>query len=227
MSEKITIIIPVFNEINYIETILKRVNLQKKNFNIQIIVSDDASYDGTYEFLKNNQNLYDHLVKGCNNEGKGSAIKRAIDYIEGDITIIQDADLEYNPEDYKNLLRPFTDLDADVVYGNRFAVKDYQRVHMFSHKIANAIITTATNFFTNVNFSDVETGYKCFNTKILKSITLAERSFGFEIEITKKICKLKTKIFEVPVSYNGRSYAEGKKIRFKDALRALYCIFRY
>jgi glycosyltransferase involved in cell wall biosynthesis len=226
MNKKISIIIPVFNEIKYIENILKRVNFQKNKFNIQIIVSDDGSDDGTYEFLKNNQNLYDHLVKG-HNEGKGSAIKRAIDYIEGEITIIQDADLEYNPEDYKNLLLPFTDLDADVVYGNRFSATNYQRVHMFSHKIANVIITIATNFFTNVNFSDVETGYKCFKSKILKSITLNECSFGFEIEITKKICKLNVKIFEVPVSYNGRSYAEGKKIRFKDALRALYCILRY
>ena len=227
MNKIISIIIPVFNEINYIETVLTRVNLQKKNFNIQIIVSDDCSNDGTYELLLNNKNLYDKLIKSDSNKGKGAAIKSAINYIDGDITIIQDADLEYNPADYKDLLVPFRDLDADVVYGNRFSGKNFQRVHMFSHKIANTIITFATNIFTNVNFSDVETGYKCFKSKILKNIILDELSFGFEIEITKKICKLNAKIFEVPISYNGRSYDEGKKIRFKDALRALYCVIKY
>jgi glycosyltransferase involved in cell wall biosynthesis len=227
MNKTVTVIIPVFNEINYIETILKRVNLQKKNFNIQIIVSDDASNDGTYDFLLSNKNLYDKLIRSINNEGKGAAIRKAADYIKNDITIIQDADLEYNPEDYEDLLKPFIDLDADVVYGNRFSSKNFQRVHMFSHKIANTIITNMTNLFTNVNFSDVETGYKCFKTKILKSIKLRELSFGFEIEITKKICKLQCKIFEVPISYNGRSYSEGKKIKLKDALRAFYCILRY
>jgi glycosyltransferase involved in cell wall biosynthesis len=227
MNKTVTVIIPVFNEINYIETILKRVNLQKKKFNIQIIVSDDASNDGTYDFLLSNKNLYDKLIRSINNEGKGAAIRKAADYIKNDITIIQDADLEYNPEDYEDLLKPFIDLDADVVYGNRFSSKNFQRVHMFSHKIANTIITNMTNLFTNVNFSDVETGYKCFKTKILKSIKLRELSFGFEIEITKKICKLQCKIFEVPISYNGRSYSEGKKIKLKDALRAFYCILRY
>jgi|688.fasta_scaffold266392_2 glycosyltransferase involved in cell wall biosynthesis len=227
MNKTVTVIIPVFNEINYIETILKRVNHQKKKFNIQIIVSDDASNDGTYDFLLSNKNLYDKLIRSINNEGKGAAIRKAADYIKNDITIIQDADLEYNPEDYEDLLKPFIDLDADVVYGNRFSSKNFQRVHMFTHKIANTIITNMTNLFTNVNFSDVETGYKCFKTKILKSIKLRELSFGFEIEITKKICKLQCKIFEVPISYNGRSYSEGKKIKLKDALRAFYCILRY
>ena len=227
MNKTITVIIPVFNEINYIGTILKRVNLQKKKFNIQIIVSDDASNDGTYDFLLSNKNLYDKLIRSINNQGKGAAIRKATDYIQNDITIIQDADLEYNPEDYKDLLKPFIDLDADVVYGNRFSSKNFQRVHMFSHKIANKVITNMTNLFTNVNFSDVETGYKCFKSKILKSIKLRELSFGFEIEITKKVCKLQCKIFEVPINYNGRSYSEGKKIKFKDALRAFYCILRY
>lgn len=227
MNKTITVIIPVFNEINYIGTVLKRVNLQKKKFNIQIIVSDDASNDGTYDFLLSNKNLYDKLIRSINNEGKGAAIRKATDYIQNDITIIQDADLEYNPDDYEDLLKPFIDLDADVVYGNRFSSKNFQRVHMFSHKIANTIITIMTNLFTNVNFSDVETGYKCFKSKILKSIKLRELSFGFEIEITKKICKLQCKIFEVPISYNGRSYFEGKKIKLKDALRAFYCILRY
>jgi len=227
MDKKLSIIIPVFNEINYIEVILKKVNLQKKKFDMQIIVSDDCSNDGTYEFLLNNKHLYNQLVKGESNKGKGAAIKRAMNFIDGDITIIQDADLEYNPEDYKNLLLPFYRLDADVVYGNRFSGKNYQRVHLFSHKIANKIITLATNFFTNINFSDVETGYKCFKTKIFKNILLNETSFGFEIEITKKISKLNAKIFEVPISYNGRNYNEGKKIRFKDALRALYCVLKY
>lgn len=226
-NKKISIIIPVFNEINFIKKILQLVNLQKKNFNIQIIVSDDGSNDGTYEFLNTNKNLYDNLIRSEKNKGKGSAIKKAMSFINGDIVIIQDADLEYNPADYKNILIPFTESEADVVYGNRFANNNYQRLHFFSHKIANIIITLIVNFVTNINFSDVECGFKAFKAEIFKSILLKEKSFGFEIEITKKISKLNLKIFQAPVSYNGRNYSEGKKIKFKDALRAIYCIFKY
>jgi glycosyltransferase involved in cell wall biosynthesis len=226
-NTNISIIIPVFNEINFIGKILQLVNLQKKFFNIQIIVSDDGSNDGTYEFLNINKKLYDNLIRSEKNKGKGFAIKKAMPFINGDIVIIQDADLEYNPADYKNILTPFTESGADVVYGNRFANNNYQRLHFFSHKIANIIITLIVNFVTNINFSDVECGFKAFKAEIFKSILLNEKSFGFEIEITKKISKLNLKIFQAPVSYNGRNYSEGKKIKFKDALRAIYCIFRY
>jgi glycosyltransferase involved in cell wall biosynthesis len=177
--------------------------------------------------LNINKKLYDNLIRSEKNKGKGFAIKKAMPFINGDIVIIQDADLEYNPADYKNILTPFTESGADVVYGNRFANNNYQRLHFFSHKIANIIITLIVNFVTNINFSDVECGFKAFKAEIFKSILLNEKSFGFEIEITKKISKLNLKIFQAPVSYNGRNYSEGKKIKFKDALRAIYCIFRY
>lgn len=227
LTIKISIIIPVFNEKDYIETLLNYVNLKKKELNLQIVVSDDGSFDGTYDFLINNKNLYDNLVRSDNNDGKGSAIKKALLCVDGDITIIQDADLEYSPNDYNKLINPFKFLGADVVYGNRFSNHEFERLHYFSHKIANLFFTVLVNCLTNINFSDVECGYKAFKTSVLKSIPLREKSFGFEIEITKKISRLNLKIFQVPVSYNGRSYSEGKKIKFIDALRALYCIFRY
>ena len=224
---KVSIIIPVFNEINFIEEVLKKVNLKKKQLNLQIIVSDDGSNDGTENFLKNNKNLFDNLVRSENNEGKGSAIKKALLYSDGDVIIIQDSDLEYDPNDYDKILQPFIFSNADVVYGNRFCNNKFERVHYFSHRIANFALTTLVNFFTNINFSDVECGFKAFKTSVLKNISLFEKSFGFEIEVTKKISKLNLKIFQVPVSYNGRSYSEGKKIKFIDALRALYCVVRY
>ena len=227
MNDKITIIIPCFNEKNSISEILKKVNDQKKDLNLQIIVSDDGSNDGTYEFLLNNEFLYDDLIRNNTNSGKGFAIKKAIDKIKGDIVIIQDADLEYSPTEYKRLIFPILELDADITYGNRFSNYSYERLHYFSHRIANFLLTLLVNIFTNVNFRDVECGFKVFKTDILKSIIIHEKSFGFEIEITKKICKRGCKIFQVPVSYNGRSYSDGKKIKLKDAFRALYCVLRY
>jgi glycosyltransferase involved in cell wall biosynthesis len=224
---KTSIIIPVFNEFNYIETILNKINIEKKNLNLEIIVSDDGSNDGTEKFLESNTHLYDLITTSKLNQGKGNAINNALHLASGEITIIQDADLEYDPKDYVKFLKVFREVNADVVYGNRFNNNEYERLHYFSHKIANTIITLLVNCITNINFSDVECGLKAFKTKILKEINLKEKSFGFEIEITKKIVKKKMKIFQVPVNYNGRSYSEGKKIKLKDAFRALYCIFKY
>jgi glycosyltransferase involved in cell wall biosynthesis len=224
---KISIIIPVFNEVNYIETILNKINIEKRNLNLQIIVSDDGSNDGTEKFLESNTHLFDLITTSKLNQGKGSAINKALHLASGEITIIQDADLEYDPKDYVKLLKVFKEVNADAVYGNRFNNNDYERLHYFSHKIANLIITLLVNCITNINFSDVECGLKAFKTEILKEIDLKEKSFGFEIEITKKIVKKKLNIFQVPVSYNGRSYFEGKKIKLKDAFRAIYCIFKY
>jgi glycosyltransferase involved in cell wall biosynthesis len=224
----VSIIIPVYNEKNYIIKTLNRVNEKKKIIDLEIIVSDDCSDDGTLEILKENKHLYDKLVTSNKNLGKGSAISNSLSFINGDITIIQDADLEYNPEDYKKLIYPFVNLEADVVYGNRFGSSNYQRLHYFYNKIANKIITLITCFITNINFSDVEVGYKAFKSEILRKIKIEEKSFGFEIEITKKISKIKNiKIFEVPINYAGRSLEEGKKIRLKDAFTAIYCIFKY
>jgi len=225
---KVSVIIPVYNEKDYIVEILNRVNKQKKTIDLEIIVSDDCSNDGTLEILKENPNLYDCLITASKNQGKGSAITQSISKVNGDVIIIQDADLEYNPKDYSKLIFPFLELGADVVYGNRFVNDGYQRLHYFLNKVANKIISLTTSLITNINFSDVETGYKAFRTDIIKEIKIKEKSFGFEIEITKKISKIKNiKIFEVPINYNGRSFEEGKKIRLKDAFVAIYCIFRY
>ena len=224
---KISVIIPCFNEENTIIEILKKVNNQKKNFDIEIIISDDGSTDSTINLLEKNAELYDELVKNKNNSGKGSAIKKGLELTKGDIIIFQDADLEYDPNDYTKLIKPFLESQADVVYGSRFLGSSAQRVIYYSHRVANFLITTLVNIFTNINYTDVETGYKVFRKSILDTIDLKEKSFGIEIETTMKISKLNPKIFEVCISYNGRTYAEGKKITFKDGLIAIWLIFKY
>ena len=224
---KISVIIPCFNEENSIIQILKKVNLQKSNYDIEIIVSDDGSTDDTISLLKKNPLLYDKLVESKNNLGKGSALKKGIEISEGEIILFQDADLEYDPQDYKKLISPFISNNADVVYGSRFQGSSAHRLIYFTHRIANAILTIFVNFLTNINFSDVETGYKVFRKSLLDKINLEEKSFGIEIEITMKLAKLKPKIFEVGISYNGRTYAEGKKISVKDGIIAMYLIIKY
>ena len=224
---KISVILPCFNEENTIVEILKKVNQQKKKFDIEVIISDDGSTDRTINLLDENVDLYDKLVKNKNNLGKGSAIKKGLEIAEGDIIIFQDADLEYDPNDYRKLIKPFLENQADVVYGSRFLGSSAQRVIYYSHRVANFLITTLVNIFTNINYTDVETGYKIFRKSILDSIDLKENSFGIEIETTMKISKLNPKIFEVGISYNGRTYAEGKKITFKDGLIAIWLVFKY
>ncbi|WP_440613968.1 glycosyltransferase family 2 protein [Candidatus Pelagibacter sp. HIMB1748] len=224
---KITIIIPCYNEENTIIEILKKVNLQKKNFDLEIIVSDDGSNDKTIQLLKENKNFFDKLILGKENRGKGAALKEAIKISTGEIIIFQDSDLEYDPEDYKKLIKPFINNQADVVYGSRFMGSSAHRLIYYSHRAANFFLTNLVNIFTNINFTDVETGYKVFRKSTLKKLTLNENSFGIEIELTMKISKMKLKIFEVGISYNGRSYEEGKKIKFRDGLMAVYLIFKY
>jgi glycosyltransferase involved in cell wall biosynthesis len=224
---KISVIIPCFNEENTIIEILKKVNKQKKNFDIEVIISDDGSTDRTINLLDENIDLYDKLVKNKNNLGKGSAIKKGLEITKGDIIIFQDADLEYDPNDYVKLIKPFIENQADVVYGSRFLGSSAQRVIYYSHRVANFLITSLVNIFTNINYTDVETGYKVFRKSILDSIDLKENSFGIEIETTMKISKLNPKIFEVGISYNGRTYSEGKKITFKDGLIAVWLVFKY
>ena len=222
-----TIIIPCFNEFKTIELILERV---KKNISTEdnIIVVDDGSHDGTKEYLESISDKNIDVKFHDINQGKGQAIQTALSGNLNEIIIIQDADLEYNPNDYKLLLKPFEETNADVVYGSRFiGTNDYVRVHLFWHYLANKILTFICNIFTNLNMTDMETGYKSFKKDAIQSIKLNEKSFGIEPEITVKLAKKKFKFYEVPISYAGRSYDEGKKIGFKDAVRAIYCIFRY
>ena len=229
---KLSIIIPCFNEKRTIGIILERINKSLKNYqisNYEIIIVDDSSSDGTRNILKDFENkekinLYFHET----NLGKGAAIQTALKYITGDITIIQDADLEYDPFDYNKLLVPFFEANADVVYGSRFlGGGKYVRIHFFWHYLANKILTFICNLFINLNLTDMETGYKVFKTSSLKSIKLVEKTFSFEPEVTIKLSKKNYKFFEVPITYNGRSYEEGKKIGLKDAFIALKTIIFY
>ena len=229
---KLSIIIPCFNEKKTIEKILARADQSLKKYNIlnyEILIVDDSSNDGTIEILKNltkndKIKVYFHEV----NLGKGAAIHTGLKYATGDITMIQDADLEYDPLDYEKLLRPFFEANADIVYGSRFlGGGKYVRIHFFWHYLANKILTFICNLFVNLNLSDMETGYKVFKTSALKSIKLKEQTFSFEPEVTIKLSKKKFKFFEVPITYNGRSYEEGKKIGLKDAFIALKTIIYY
>jgi len=231
-SFRLSIIIPCYNEKSTIKIILKRVEESLKNsqiLNYEIIIVDDLSNDGTKEILKeiNNQeklNVYFH----DKNLGKGAAIQTALKYSSGDIILIQDADLEYDPRDYDKLLTPFFEANADVVYGSRFlGGGKYVRIHFFWHYLANKILTFICNLFINLNLSDMETGYKVFKSVVLKSIKLKENTFSFEPEVTIKLSKKNYKFFEVPITYNGRSYEEGKKIGLKDAFIALKTIILY
>ena len=229
---KLSVIIPCYNEKQTIGAILKKViqSLQNYKFlNYEILIIDDHSNDGTDRTLKDLSqeekiNVYFHE----RNLGKGAAIQTALQYVTGDLIIIQDADLEYDPYDYNKLLLPFFETNADVVYGSRFlGGGKYVRIHFFWHYMANKILTFICNLFINLNLTDMETGYKVFRTEALKNISLKEKSFSFEPEVTIKLSKKNYKFFEVPITYNGRSYQEGKKIRLKDAFIALKTIVLY
>jgi len=229
---KLSVVIPCYNEKQTIGAILKKVIQSLKNYkflNYEILIIDDHSKDGTDKILKDLSqeekiNVYFHE----RNLGKGAAIQTALQYVTGDLIIIQDADLEYDPFDYNKLLLPFFETNADVVYGSRFlGGGKYVRIHFFWHYIANKILTFICNLFINLNLTDMETGYKVFKTEALKNISLKEKTFSFEPEVTIKLSKKNYKFFEVPITYNGRSYQEGKKIGLKDAFIALKTIILY
>jgi len=224
---KISIIIPCFNEVKTIIKIIDKVKNFTK-YKTEIIIVDDGSYDGTQDLLKNLNDLNIKIIFHRKNFGKGMAIKSALELVTGDLILIQDADLEYDPVNYDNLLKPFYETDADVVYGSRFlGGGNYVRIHFFWHYIANKILTFFCNVITNLNMTDMETGYKVFRSSALKSISIYESSFAVEPEITIKLARKKFKFFEVPISYNGRSYEEGKKIRLKDAFIGIFCLIKY
>lgn len=224
---KISIIIPVFNEERYILEILKKVNLQKKNYNLEIIISDDASTDKTIELIKQNTHLYDKLIENKENCGKGAAIINSLNEVNGEYLLIQDADLEYDPSDYEKLFLPALKFNADVVFGSRFQGGGAKRILYFKNRFANFTLSLLVSILTNINFSDVETGYKLVRSEIFKSLKLSEKTFAIEIEIVMKLARKNLKFFEVGISYNGRTYEEGKKISFKDGIIALYKIFYY
>ena len=226
-SIKISIIIPCYNEEKYISTVLKSINKQRKLYNLEIIVVDDGSKDKTQEILKKNKRIIDKIVTKKKNEGKGSAIIEGLNYSTGKYTLIQDADLEYSPSDYTKIFYPLFKYNADAVYGSRFISNEARRIIYFKNELANKFLTYISNIASGLNLSDVEVGYKVFKTSIIKSLNLKEKSFGFEIEATMKLAKKNYKIFEVGISYNGRTYTEGKKIRTIDGILALFYIFKY
>ena len=223
----ITIIIPCYNEVKTIEIIVNKI-LKLNKYEFEIIIVDDYSIDGTREILKDKlSNKVSLIIYNEKNYGKGYCIRKGIERSNGNIILIQDADLEYDPQDYPKLINPIINNYADVVYGSRFVGGDEKRVLFFWHTLANKILTLISNIFSNLNLTDMECGYKVFRSDVLKKITLNQNRFGFEPEITAKISKMNIRIFEVGVSYFGRTYSEGKKITYKDAFNALYCIIIY
>ena len=224
---KLSIIIPCYNECHTIEKIIDRVNNQE-TFNKEIIVIDDCSTDGTKEILLSLKDTkVDLLIGNDKNYGKGYSIKKGIEAATGDLILIQDADLEYDPNDYEKLIKPIIHGEADVVYGSRFVGSDQKRVLFFWHALGNKFLTLLSNMCTNLNLTDMECCYKVFKSKVIKDINIKENRFGFEPEITAKIAKKDLKIFEVGIKYFGRKYSDGKKITWIDGFRAIYCIIFY
>jgi glycosyltransferase involved in cell wall biosynthesis len=223
----LSVLIPCFNEKNTIERIVGKIN-KLENLNIEIIIIDDNSIDGTREILKNEiKNQVSQIIFNEENHGKGYCVKKGIEAATGDIILIQDADLEYDPKEYFKLIKPINDGNADVVYGSRFIGGDERRILFFWHTVANKLLTFLSNMFTNLNLTDMETCYKVFKKDLMQRIDLKEKGFGFDPEITAKLAKQKPKIYEVGISYFGRTYEEGKKINFKDAFIVLKCIIIY
>ncbi|MGB9735153.1 MAG: glycosyltransferase family 2 protein [bacterium] len=225
---KLSVVIPVYNEKDTIEHILSRVkDARVYNLEKEIIVVDDCSTDGTRDILRQYNGSGIKIFYHDKNRGKGAALRTGFGKVTGDLVIIQDADLEYDPSDYEKLLKPLIEGKADVVYGSRFMGGEPHRVIYFWHYIGNKFLTMFSNMFTNLNLTDMETCYKVFRKEVLDRIKIEEDRFGFEPEITAKVSMLDVRIYEVGISYSGRSYAEGKKIGVKDGFRTLYVIIKY
>ena len=224
---KLSVIIPCFNEANTIGAVVEAVRKAPYDHK-EIIVVDDGSTDGTRERLQNDiAASVDKVIYHEKNRGKGAALRSGIGAATGEVVLIQDADLEYDPNEYPILLGPILDNKADVVFGSRFITNRPHRVLYFWHSVGNGLLTFLSNMLTNLNLTDMETCYKAFKREIIQSVTIEEDRFGFEPEITAKIAKKKCRIYEVGISYYGRTYQEGKKIGWKDGIRAIYCILKY
>lgn len=225
---KVSIIIPVFNEEKTIVMAINSVLAAKlPGIAKEVIVVDDGSTDKTWSKIKRIKSNFVKAIKVVTNSGKGAAIKLALEKITGDVVIIQDADLEYNPDDYPMLLRPIIENKADVVFGSRFVSGQSRRVMYFWHSVVNVFLTFISNMLTNINLTDMETGYKVFTSAVANKLDIREKRFGFEPEFTAKVAKMKCRIFEVGISYSGRSYEEGKKINWQDGVWALWCLIKY
>jgi glycosyltransferase involved in cell wall biosynthesis len=233
INKHLSVIIPAYNESSTIVDILQRVaGLVIPGIELEIIIVNDYSTDDTRtlveKFIAEHSDKNIKLLNQEKNQGKGAAIHRGIDMASGDYLVIQDADLEYDPEEYRDLLKPMLNGQADVVYGSRFMGEKPHRILFFWHSIGNKMLTTLSNTLTNLNLTDMETCYKLFKTEIIKKIDLREKRFGFEPEVTAKISRVPgIRIYEVGISYYGRTYTEGKKINWKDGFHAIFCILKY
>ena len=227
MNTVLSVVVPAYNEAKTITSVLERVLAQPSV--MEVIVVDDCSTDGTWELLQTlaAPNPKIRIKRHSHNEGKGAALRTGISLATAPYVIIQDADLEYDPSEYPILLQPLLENRADVVFGSRFMGSQAHRVLYFWHSVGNTALTLLSNMFTNLNLTDMETCYKAFRREIIQSILIEENRFGFEPEITAKVARLGVRIFEVGISYYGRTYAEGKKIGWKDGLSALRCILKY
>jgi len=224
---KLSIVIPCYNEAHTIRTIVDRVRAAPVPEK-EIIIVDDCSRDGTRDLLRTEiAPLVDQVIYHANNQGKGAALRTGFAAATGDVVIVQDADLEYNPDEYPKLLQPIMDGRADVVFGSRFSGGEAHRVVYFWHMVGNKFLTLFSNMATNLNLTDMETCYKMCRREVLQKIAIEENRFGFEPEITAKIARLRVPIYEVGITYSGRTYEEGKKIGWRDGFRALYAIIKY